>query len=361
MNLRIIIFTEEIAGNGHTKAAETIGEVCKNQYIDADVQIVTIFSLFNKHFERMISHIYFLMIKNVPSLWRILHNKESRFSILSKKLIAYFIKPKLNRFLKNQNVQLIITTHASGLEALSLLKLKYNFTLATVFTDFQVNSYWICTGIDNYFVPHQEQKDLLISKYNIKSEKIIVSGIPISSNFSKQIEYMKSNSNFNILIMGGSLGLGKIKEIIISLDKIKVIPLSLTVVTGKNTVLYEELLKLKSQIEISLLVYGYCEQVYKLMKESDLLISKPGGLTISEALAVQLPLLIYKPIPGQEEHNANFLIKNNAAIRIDNFDKLTYWVEYLYNNPQFCKDMKYQQKKLAKPNSAHDIAKKIIH
>lgn len=365
--MKILIFTEEIAGRGHTKAALSLVEAFEKQNINYDIQIASVFSMFNERFKNIISYIYLVLIKKTPNMWRIVHNRHSNFSLFIKKIIGYFFKPRLNKFLEKENPDIIIATHACGLEALSQLKRKYNYSLIAVFTDFQVNSYWICDGIDNYFVPHVDIKNRIIENYQINPEKIFVSGIPISATFSDQVvqqtyENIKlaGVSSYSILVMGGGLGLGKIEEIIFLLTEIKTIRIILSVVTGENTKLYQELLLLKSQIDIDLNIYGYCKDIKNLMINNDILITKPGGLTISEALAVQIPIILYKPIPGQEEYNANFLVRNNAAIRVNNINKLKYSVEYLCNDAKLIDEMKYQQQKLAKSNAANDIVSALV-
>ncbi len=363
----MLIVTEVIAGMGHLKAAEALEKTFKSNYSNSEVKIECTLSIFNKKVERLISSIYYNMIHYTPKLWGHIHQKEAKKSYVFKKLISYFLIPKLDKYVEHEKPELVIVTHACGLGALSMLKKKYNFSLVAVFTDYQLNYYWVNNNIDYYFVPHKEIKNQLSLQYNVNPDSIFDTGIPIDSIFSQETRkiekeiYLADIKEYKILIMGGGVGIGNIKEMILLLNNIKTIPIILTVITGANEQLYQDLIKIKLKCNITIDIYKYSNNIYNLMKINDLLISKPGGLTISEAISIPLPIIIYNPIPGQEVENARFLIKMKSAIRVNEIEKIPYWIRYLYDNPKFSNRLKENQTKIAKPNSTSDIMKILHH
>lgn len=363
--MKILIFTEVIAGKGHEKAAQSIAKAINRLDCSHDVKIVNLLSIINKSLEKILELTYMTMIKNFPRLWGLIHEKESRFSFLFKDIIANVLLKKLKKYIEQEKPELIITTHASGLGALSKLKEKYIFCLAAVFTDYQINSFWVQEHIDYYFVAHDEFKQKLIEKYNVDPRKIIISGIPIDPIFShkavKRDEETKNRKSFQLLIMGGGLGFGGIKEIIYSLDQLKNIPISINVLAGTNKKLYSELSQIKSKLGFTIQIFKYVDNIYPLMKNSDLIISKPGGLTVSEALTIPVPILIYKPIPGQEEQNAKFLMKKKSAIRVNQIKYIPYWIQYLYTNPKLHIKLMENEQKIAKPNSSIYISETLLN
>ncbi|MFV9510845.1 MGDG synthase family glycosyltransferase [Tepidibacillus sp. LV47] len=361
--MKILIMTEEFAGNGHHKAAESLLKTMKKIDPRHEVKIVHLLKIINQTLEQWIQKIYLFIILKKPRIWGWIYKKEGNFSLLFKPFIAYAMLGKLDRFLKEENPDLIIATHASGLTALAKLKKRNHYKLAAVFTDYHLNSFWIHPEIDYYFVGHEELKNRLVKKYQMEPERVIISGIPIDPSFSclKQDPLTQENANFRILVMGGGLGIGSMKEIVQSLQKIKNVPFSVYVITGRNQKLYDELTQLASSINYSLEVLPYIEDICPIMMKSHLIITKPGGLTISEALSTSTPIFIYQPIPGQEEYNARFLIKNRSAIRIHNLDHIVYWVEYLYHHPRIYQKFIQHQKKIAKPDSSYVIIENLLN
>ncbi|OEF99605.1 hypothetical protein BHF71_08255 [Vulcanibacillus modesticaldus] len=364
--MKILIVTESMAGKGHYKAAESIAKSIESSKISHEVKIVNLLPIVSKNLEQIVKVIYMTILKKIPKLWGWMHQRESKFALYFKKIIAYIMIIRLKRFIEIEKPELIIATHASGLTALSMLKTKNKYRLAAVFTDYQVNSFWVDKNIDYYFVAHQEFKTKLIEEYQVNPSKVFVSGIPIDPIFFYSTKRSKIfladlKKKFRILIMGGGFGLGSIKEIICSLNLVKDVPISITVVTGMNQQLFRELSLLKSTLNVPLKVLKYQEDVFTLMKNNDLLISKAGGLTISEALSVPIPILIYRPLPGQEEKNSKFLIKMKSVIRISRLEDIQYWTKYLYYHPNFYLKLIQQEQKIAKPDSAIYISNILLN
>jgi len=366
--MKILIVSEIVAGRGHQKAAESIAKAINRIKPISDVKIVNLIGKMSKRLEYIVEVIYMKMITKTPKVWGWIHQRDSFFSLIFKKIISLVMVENLKKILETEKPNYVIATHASGLGALSKLREKYNYKIAAVFTDYQINQFWIHPKIDLYFVGHEDFKNRLINEFNISEKKIHVSGIPIDPQFSieNKKETLQSNptdlsAKFNVLVMGGGLGLGGIKEVIFSLNLLVDIPINIIVVTGSNQKLFNDLNRIVSQLNISVQLLGYIEDMSKLMKHSNVLITKPGGLTISEALVIPVPMILFNPIPGQEEENSRFLIKHKAAIRADKIEEINDMISDLYRNKVLYESLKQNQLKIAKPNASLLIAQTICN
>lgn len=220
---------------------------------------------------------------------------------------------------------------------------------------------------DYFFVAHDKMKEYLTSK-NIPEDKVFATGIPISSRFLKEYnrkeilnEFELKEDKKNILFFGGGeFGLGKTKTIQIFEDLVKNFnDIQVISIAGKNPKMkaaFEEIvLNYNKQDNIKIL--EYTNKVPELMSISDLVVSKPGGLTTSESLASELPMIIINPIPGQEEENAEFLESKNIGIWIRKKDSSYEILNNLLSNPEKLKQMKINTKLLAKKYSTENICK----
>ena len=226
-------------------------------------------------------------------------------------------------------------------------------------------------NIDYYFVAHQGMKTYLISQ-NISEEKIFVTGIPISNRFLLDFNKQEILENFNLpknrknilFFGGGEFGLGKARTVEIFESLVKNINnnYSIIAVAGKNEKMkqhFEEVVSKYNKQEY-MCVLGFTNQVPELMHICEFVVTKPGGLTTSESLACNLPMVIINPLPGQEEENAELLVKNGIAIWIKKDDNPQIIFEQLFSNPEKLKIMKQNTNILAKPFSTKNICEIIL-
>lgn len=224
---------------------------------------------------------------------------------------------------------------------------------------------------DYFFVAHDKMKEYLISK-NIPKSKIFATGIPISSRFIKEYDKKSILSEFELqdnkktilFFGGGEFGLGKTRTIQIFEDLVKNFhDIQVIAIAGKNPKMkasFEEIvLNYNKQSNIKIL--EYTNRVPELMSISDLVISKPGGLTTSESLACGLPMIIINPIPGQEEENAEFLESNNIGIWIRKHDSSYEVFNDILSRPEKLEQMKINTKILAKRYSTDNICKIVLY
>jgi len=262
----------------------------------------------------------------------------------------------------SEQPEVIVTTHFLPNEVVGRLKRKHGLTttLITCITDYYPHAFWRNQGIDLYVTPHESLAPRL-QKLGVKKDQIYPLGIPIDPIFSvnqDQAQVRKKLgldlNQFTILIASGGFGIGSFEELLFELDKIEG-QLQILVVCGKNQKLEDELKEAVKRLKKNIKVYGYVQNMHELMEASDILISKSGGLTVTEAMAKGLPLIVTNPIPGQESSNCNFVVQNNAGKKADNPQQARSWITELQKNHSGLNTLKSNIKQLGRPNSAHNI------
>ncbi|MEI3395597.1 MAG: glycosyltransferase [Clostridia bacterium] len=368
---KVLIFYASYGG-GHLNAAKSIQECINKNYQDYDSELIDCMKYVNKPIEKISTAAYREMAKKAPWAWGKIYSDSQKgplAHISSKSNQIFAIK--LLKLLREKQPDIIISTHPFGSQMCSYLKRKGKITakIATIMTDFAPHDQWLVGSdfTDYFFVAHNKMKDYLKSK-NIPEEKIFVTGIPISSRFLQNYnreeilkEFNLQDNKKNILFFGGGeFGLGKTRTVEIfeslvkNFDNIQIIAIS-----GKNLKMKEnfnEIVK-KYNKENSVRILEYTNKVPELMSISDLVVSKPGGLTTSESLASNLPMIIINPIPGQEEENAEFLEEKGVGIWIKKNDLPDKIFGDLLSNSEKLQKMKENTNILAKKHSTENICK----
>ena len=335
--LKILILSASI-GSGHIKAAEAIQ--CEMRNVGTRNEELRTSSLIPTSSQFLVPSSYVMEVHVVDFMAKDI----STLNWLTKKFCP----------------DVVICTHPFPEAAASLWKFLHaksekNFLLATVLTDYSLHEIWIYGEVDFYFVATEEMKTKLAAHCRA-GQKIFATGIPIDERFSVA-EKISDNSRTTILIMGGGLGLGSIEETLSELNKIK-FPLKILVVAGQNENLLSRLRKEKFSHPTE--IFGYVSEIDKLMAQADLLITKPGALTMTEAFAAGVPLILHAPIPGPEALNAEYAISHGAAIAVGD-KKISAVVEELLIDPARLAEMKRSAKKISRPFAAKEIVNKLIN
>lgn len=365
----ILIFYASYGG-GHLNAAKSIHECILNNYPNNNVELIDCMKYVSKTIEKVTTAAYREAAKKVPWVWGKIYNDSQKgplahLSTRSNKIMAI----KLLQLLREKKPDLIISTHPFGSQMCSYLKRKGKITskIATIMTDFAPHDQWLVGSdfTDYYFVANDKMKDYLITK-DISNKKVFVTGIPLSNRFlqkydRKQIlsDYELEDDKRNILFFGGGeFGLGKSRTFEIFDNLIKISKdTQIIAIAGKNEKMkarFEEIVK-NNHAEEQVKVLSFTNQVPELMSISDLVITKPGGMTTTESLASNLPMIIINPIPGQEEENAEFLENKGVGIWIKKEDNVSEILNNLFSNSEKLEKMKNNTKLLAHPNSTKDI------
>lgn len=360
-----IIITYASAGSGHLRAAEAIYNYFKENCPGHHLEIIDVLQKVNPLFKNTYSYGYPFLVNHALWLWRfafwITYLKS--FRAFAKNLLS--IINQLNArgfamFLIRKNPDFVISTHFLPSEITARLKKNHKLgsKLVTVITDFGVHPFWIFDTTDIYAVASDLTKEQLLLR-GVDRSRIKVLGIPIDSKFLKQYEkdalYRKFHlkpDKFTILIVTGSFGIGKIEKIVDLLYK----ETQILVVCANNKILYRRLKK-KEYPEVK--VFGFIGNIEELMAVSDIIITKPGGLTISEALAMDLFPVFITAIPGQETENARILASQSIGINVTDINSLKGIILDFKNNPNKLRDVKENIKKIKKPYAARELCNVI--
>lgn len=371
---KILIFYASFGG-GHLSAANSIKQYIDDNFSGYETKLVDCMLYVNKPFNRITTTAYKEMAKKFPWAWG------EVYSLSQKGAIAHIssttnnlLAKKLLKLLREYKPDIVISTHPFGSQMVSYLKRKalVDCTLATIMTDFAPHCQWLVgkEQVDYFFVSHEKMREELINS-DIPENKVFATGIPLSNKFLmhyNKVDIMNSfglNPNKKVILFfgGGEFGLGRentikiLKSFIEHNNGYQIIAIA-----GKNKKMKDSFDSLVRDLHVEdiVKVLPYTNMVPELMSISDLVVTKPGGLTSTESLASGLPIVAINPIPGQEEENAEFLENAGVAVWIHkqaNYDEV---VSNLLSDKDKLHQMKINTKLLAKKNSTKDICNIIL-
>lgn len=256
---------------------------------------------------------------------------------------------------------LIISVHPVSVTSIIKIREKYgfDFKVMVVVTDFDYHASWINKDVDMFIVSSSFMKLKLVAD-EIPLDRIMDTGIPTSIDIQKKMSKTKARKLLNlkdkktILIMGGSFGAGNLKKLMTSILQSS-LDIQCVFIAGSNKRAKKILAKLSENTGKDIIVEGYTNQISRYMDAADFLVTKPGGLTVTEALIKNIPLVITKPIPGQEEENSNYLLNHGIGVRLDKEEELAIQLEDLIFDAVRIRHMKELQLHYAKPEATKDI------
>ncbi len=369
MKKKVMILTASI-GCGHDQAAETLAT--KLEELDDEIEIIVMdfMEILNSSISHLIKSSYLKMIALMPNWYHHLYNYTMKIKTNSKvkNIFIYRYEKKLMNLIWRNQPDMIIFTNPFPLMLVSDMKRKGKIKVKTaaIITDYTAHRIWLDDAVNHYFVGCDALKEDLKNQ-GIDKKRISVTGIPIRNHFYTAIDKERvlreqglQSERPTILIMGGGLGLGPIEEMITMLEGVPA-PLQLLVVAGKNRELIEALQAKAGHTHHEIKLYGYYQNIHELMGIADLLISKAGGITMTEAIQKELPVLITNPIPGQEVGNAEILSRQGTAKYIQHLEELTAAVEdLLLKDAVDYQQMKEKCKKMKKADASMTIATAIL-
>lgn len=367
MSKKILIISVK-AGAGHLKAAKALEDCLQRDYPSIEVKNIDLLDYASALIKFLYGQMYIDIIKAAPELFAYGYkNYESTKKFIKPRfLIDRFNFNDLFKFIDEFNPDIVIATHFISAAILANYKEKFgkDYKIAEVLTDYEFHPLWLVDGVDLFFVATEEVKSSL-SFYGVGEEKITVSGIPIHQKFSEvkdkinfKNKYGLSENMPTVLISAGSFGITSLSELIEDFKKIKE-DFQMMIVCGNNEKLKKEMEDLQRREPRLKQVFGFVDFVDELMAISDILITKPGGITVSEALAVGLPMILIEPIPGQEEANADYLIEQGAAVKARNLSVLIHKMSNLMRKREELDKMSQVAKKISKPFAGKLIIEKI--
>ena len=370
--MRILIATVT-AGGGHIAAAAALEEAWRASRPDDTIERLDLIKFFSPLHKKVHEDGYVQLVERAPELWGMLFGKTDNPRVARRlsRLRRAFPSNSRNKFishLKHFKPDAVLCTHYLPLETLGLLRQKQKGPqpfVVSIVTDFEAHALWMDACVDLYCVAAEETRARLVARGAVAAHAV-ATGIPIAAKFLSKPDPRAVRQTYGLrddqpvlLVLGGGFGMGPVAEILIELDKVPG-RFQTLVVTGRN----EELLrKLATQTrKHPTHVLGFSTNMHELMAVADLIITKPGGLTTSEALALGKPLFILNPIPGQEAANSDFLLERGAAAKVNRVEDLPFRIEKLLGSKKLAA-MAKAAKALGRPQSAaavcHEVLKRL--
>ena len=309
---------------GHHHVADAVMEELQRTVKRMSCAKVDILSYSYGKIEKLVSATYINWIKVMPKAYDFLYNtlavknqtKRSRQLLYEAMFTSFFMK-----LIKENNPSIVFCTHCLPSNIASILKEKGKLQAITVnvYTDYFINRVWGIRGIDYHFVPSIRVKQFL-EKLGVEKERIFLTGIPVHPVFRKQSERTR-NTQLRVLVTGGSLGVGAIEKIIPPNPEIRY-----KVLCGQNKKLLYKLNSLKNPLIEPVAYVTKKEDINKLYNEVDAVITKPGGVTVSECLIKRIPIFTTNALPGQEKINEMELLQLGVANPLDPFKNIEHQV-----------------------------------
>jgi len=307
-------------GNGHIQAARAVAEAVKGHPRGYRAQTLDFLSRDVISVDYWVRETYIKMIDIFPLFYELLYeqSQSGRSAGQIRSLLAHALRSRMRHLMRVIRPDALVFTHPFPMVAAAGLKGKgeLDIPMVSVVTDFDVHGLWITDRMDAYCVP-TERELAELRRHHIPAERIHVTGIPIMARF--YAGNLPAREDGTVLIMGGGLGFGAVKDALRRLAHVASIR-RFIVVTGHNVTLYDDIADMRAEIPVPVELYGYTDRIPDLMARASLLITKPGALTCTEAMSMELPLLLVDAIPGQEEANAEYLTRIGQARRVERED-----------------------------------------
>ena len=373
MSQRIFVMSAAV-GAGHLRAAQAVELALRQLAPDAQVRNIDVLELTNAAFRRIYGRAYLDLVNKAPHVLGYIYDLMDKPSRSGKdrrdQFRLAFEKLNLQAFidlLKEQRPDLVINTHFLPAEIIAHLRRRrrWHIPQTTVTTDFDTHRLWGNQPCEHYFTATEEGA-LGLAAWGVPRQTITPTGIPIHPAFAQikeRDEVLRRHALRGdrpiVLQLAGGFGVGPIGRIYTALLEVQ-LPLEIIVVTGRNEQARRGLETITVPPRHRVRLLGFTDQMDELMAAADLLVSKPGGLTTSEALARGLPLAIVQPTPGQEDRNSDFLLENGAAIKINNLAVLAHKVQQVLSDAPRLEMLKQRARALGRPQAAFDVVRQSL-
>lgn len=367
-----ILLLHASVGTGHKRAAGALRAAFDTLEPD-QVRVVDVLDYTSALFRLAYAQSWIELTNHAPLVWGFFYQQTNEDPELAditnniRKQIESIGTTDLKEVLTSFAPDAIICTHFLPMELLVRLRRKDRLSqpIYCVITDYAAHTFWTYDDIDGYFVGDEQTRAQLVAR-GVDASKVMVSGIPTDPAIAAPRDALTvrhtrklSTSGFVITLFGGGVDDDRVSRIVSGLVQ-SGIEGTLVVVSGRNPTLVSSLASLQQSSTMKLRILGFVTYVDDLVAASDLVITKAGGLIVSEILCRGVPMVLIDPIPGQEEWNADFVVSNGAGVQLRMVDSVPHTVEHLLRRPHVLEEMQANARAIAKPEAAHDIAVTVL-
>ena len=362
--MNVLIFTAS-TGGGHKRAAAAIEAKIRSLSPETNVTVIDGMKAIGKVYDTTICKGYHIMATKTPAVYGKLYKLTDKNVSFSKLLTKSneMMATELLDVIEENDPDVIIICHSFITNMVSRLKEKgkLNVKAISLITDYDTHRSYVSPYIDAFVVAEPQMAEKLCQAYGVAESKVYPLGIPTFDRFSvsETKEELCKRERLDpaiptVLMMAGSFGVTGVLDFYEQLAATEE-PLQIIVITGRNIRLFDHFDRKIQELgaKNTKLLY-FVDNVDDYMHIADVIVTKPGGLTVTESIACGLPMAIYSAFPGQEEDNVTFLLNHNAAVLVDKEDGAQEILSLLHS-PELLREMKENCKRLAHPNAAEDI------
>lgn len=353
-------------GEGHNSAAYAVKEALLRSGMECQVADPVAFA--GERAQNFVSGFYNNMIKKRPEAFGALYQAGNLYSATGVTSPVYWANARyaqrLYRYIVEQGFDAVVSTHLYGMEAMTAIRNKLDAAIPSygVLTDYTGIPFFRETVLDGYFVPHEEVKSRLIQD-GIPESRVIATGIPVSASFKEHTAKSDARERLGIprdkpvyLIMTGGVGCENISSLCDELLRYEKDDFAAYVLVGRNEEL-KKTLDSRYSGDAQIQAVSFTKLVSLYMNAADVMISKPGGLSSTEAAVANVPLVHYKAIPGCETQNAIFFSSHGMSIWAKTEQEAIASMEVLAHNGEMAERMRTMQRQTVNPDAAEDIVR----
>lgn len=354
-------------GGGHNSAAKAIQENLIEKGIEAD--FVEYLDIINSRLKDKINHLYLKTTNKNGKVFKVAYRLGELYERTKLKSPVYQLnslnKKKLYQYIKENQYQYVITTHLFAAQALTAIKKEHSIHFMQVATDYVSIPFWEETKPDYFVIPSKELEKDFKNKVK-KAENIVPLGIPVAKTYCREYEKEECKKELNlesdkkyILLLTGSMGFGSVFQMVEELEK-NIHDVAFIISCGNNKKLLQDLRNKYGENNPYIILLPYINKISQYMKSSDIILSKPGGLTTTEIATLRKPFIHTMPIPGCENYNANFFSSRKMSIQCNTIEEVVKSTKELLENKELQEEMIEKQKQYINRNTCDEITNIIL-
>jgi processive 1,2-diacylglycerol beta-glucosyltransferase len=367
-----ILLLSVSAGAGHMRAAEALHQCAQRQFPGVQTLHLDVMQYVTSAFRKVYVDGYMKLVTASPTMWRLVYQKSDEADPRSSLQKLRRATERLNtrallRAVREFGPDAVICTHFLPAELLAhqIHREHMRLPVWVQVTDFDLHRMWVVPHMRGYFAANEEIADRM-RRLIEPSAQIHCTGIPVMPAFGEALDAATVRQQFGldaarrmVLLMGGGTGIGGLDAVAQALLAIEH-DFQLVVLAGRNQEALQALQGLAAQHPGRLFPLGFTDQVHRLMACASFVITKPGGLSTSECLALGVPMILNSPIPGQEERNADYLLEQGAALKAVDEIALVWRARRLLTEPALLDALRRRASALGRSQAAHEVLKIVL-
>ena len=358
-----VLFLTVATGQGHISCAHAMDGYLREKGINT--HMMDIYEYISPYLSKTFSELYSFASGKVPKLYGKMYSIEERGKVKALSTVEgvnIMIAGKIRKYIIKNKIDVVIATHLFGGQLMTRLKKEMDIKTMGIVTDFTIHPHWENTNLDYYVLADKGLESQGIAR-GMRPESLKSFGIPFNPKFAQKRDKAAAKAALGfddrplVFVMMGSMGYGNILRVLEGLDDTD-IDYNVAVVCGNNKRALRQIDK--SSFRKNIVSYGFVNNVDLMMDAADCIVTKPGGLSVTESLAKKLPMIFTDPIPGQEERNLEFLLNNGVGIKLSDTYSIGDALHLLFDDPARRDEMIQPIGRIAKTDATQKLCEFIL-